>query len=85
MKKAVRGKLREAERKSMSSRWALRMIHSHMDWESNRLPRAGGLDDQPYKWVTAMRILDSEKASESIKFRAERAKVEARKGANYGR
>lgn len=84
MKRVVRGKL-VGKAYNSCSKWTLRMIRSHVDWESNRLPRAGGLDDQPYKWVTAMRILDSEKATESIKFRAERAKVEARKGANYGR
>ena len=62
-----------------TSKWARRMIHSHIDWESNRLPRAGGLDDQPNKWVTAMRILDGAKAAASIKIRKEREKKAGRK------
>ncbi len=81
MKKAVRGKLVDATRKRVS-KWALRMIHSHVDWESNRLPRAGGLDDQPYTWVAAMRILDAAKAQASIKIREERAKKAARSAKN---
>ena len=83
MNKAVRGKLRDAAYKAVS-KWALRMIHSHIDWESNRLPRAGGLDDQPNKWVDAMRILDGAKAEASIEVRKEREKKAARKGATYG-
>ena len=81
---AVRGKL-EGRAYSQCTKWTLRMIRSHVDWESNRLPRAGGLDDQPNKWVTAMRILDGAKAQASIKIREEREKKAARKGANYGR
>lgn len=78
MNKAVRGELKGSAYKSVS-KWALRMIHSHIDWESNRLPRAGGLDDQPNKWVEAMRILDGKKATVSIEVREEREKKAARK------
>ena len=43
-----------------------RWINSHVDWKHNRLMCAGGLEDQPARWVTAMKILDSVEAEVAI-------------------
>ncbi len=52
-------------------------LSSHQDWVNNRFPNAGGLRQQPYRWVRAMRILDSENAKIEM---ADRAKSKTRNG-----
>ena len=56
-------------------------ISSHPDWKRNRFPFAGGLYDQPARWVQAMRILDSVEAHIE---RTNRAVEEAKRKAKAG-
>jgi len=41
----------------------------HADWKVGRLPRGGGVEDQPARWVQAMRICDNVVAEQMIEIR----------------
>jgi len=41
-------------------------MQDHAGWKLGRLPRAGGVEDQPARWVQAMQVCDNTIADQMI-------------------